>query len=179
MSKQFHKLTLSVGSLLLISSLLSSVPSFAETPSPETTFLTQVIASSGENLSSSELQSRMQSVTKTYLESAPANGREDRLQTALVELRVMTPDQALSFRSAMSANLREQMDSAAVYGAVQRVLANMPGAQFSSYCETNLLAAGLVAVVGEGMFAYVGHAGEGAVIFTVLLAGVAVARGCF
>lgn len=119
-------------------------PSFADTtkPSSEFTLLKNVIALQGAGLSQSDLQTRLGSVLTQYDQTANPEGQIDRLQTAMIELGVYTPDQA----SAFVTEAKEATQSGADLSKVLAMtMSNAPaGAQFS-FCA---LGGGLLAAVG-------------------------------
>jgi hypothetical protein len=155
-----------VCAVILISSLFSNY-SFAGGSSAEVTLLSNAIAIGGEGLSQTETQTLLAQAVHTYEETAPADGRADRLQNALSELNVMTPEQARDFRSSTDTS-----------ESLQSVLSNMPGAQFSGYCKSMYEGYGAFAAISEGMIAYTGHPVEGLVILSVFFVGMAGTRGC-
>lgn len=94
-------------SSFLITSLLASYPSmFAVADSsptstaglsPEVTLLQNVIALRGSNLRTADIQQKMTDEVSAYVNSAPQEGQQERMEQALVALGVYTPAQAETF----------------------------------------------------------------------------------
>jgi len=142
-------------SLLLIASHLSmgifSTGAFAETPAaaspvltPEAVMVTNLQAIKAMNLSQDEASTQVTDVITQYVTSIPANQlstSEDRLGKTMVDLHLMSSEQADIFRSSLDKSVQDQTSKnpqadnlTVVNSAVQTALLNAKGAQFSSAC---------------------------------------------
>jgi len=65
----------------------------SDAPTPETILLQNAMAIQGSALSSDVMQSQLKDVIADYASTAPTDGRSERLQSALVDMGIYTPDQ--------------------------------------------------------------------------------------
>jgi len=133
--------------------VLQARPSWAdETGSPEGSLVRTVLLLKSLDLSTKDLQKQMEAALKRYDSQAPAEGRTERLEAALVDLGILTPQQARSYtsgtRAADAALAAQQLPTPEAQGRALReqldlfARINPVGAQFSS-CT-----AGYISVVG-------------------------------
>jgi hypothetical protein len=141
----------------------------ADAPTPETILLQNAMAIQGSALSSDVMQSQLQGVIADYASNSPDEGRSERLQTALVDMGIYTPDQAaaLSLETQASAE-RLAADGSSIEqeklnAEMNQILQVQPkGAQFSA-CDFGQIfgAVGIVAgpaiAVGGFVTLLVGH----------------------
>jgi hypothetical protein len=142
--------------------LTAALPAFADdpAPSPESTLMQTLLTLKGLDLSKQEMQLEMSKVVANYDQAAPVDGRSDRLQTALVDLEIMTVQQAKAFvgranqaeatvETAPTAEAKAQalQDQLTLFGRINPV-----GAQFSAACTV-----GLVATLGGIMTMFIGY----------------------
>ena len=153
---------------------LGSSAAWADTPpSPEASLLIATSKLQGEELSPSQLQSRLTTAFAQYNATAPATGRIQRLQDAIVSLHIDTPQQAHAIvqdaqiagaRLAGEPSLTEEQVGSEILALAQ----NSTGAQFSA-CRTSayLGMAGIAILIG-GLVANGVSPGNGATdtIFT-------------
>jgi hypothetical protein len=150
--------------LQLITSLIGISASHAEAPSAEFNLLSSVITLRGEALSQKSLQQRLKNDIQNYKDTAPFEGREDRMQQALVQLKIMTAEQANSLRTGIDSDvqskigenthLSQQENETLMDRSLQTALSNMQGAQFSA-CD-NLEMGTTVLIVGAGVSSLLG-----------------------
>jgi hypothetical protein len=142
-------------SLALIISQLAWASAYADTSTPETKLLSAVVELSGKNLTKSELQQQLTADLQQYDAEAPADGRVERTEQALVALGVDTPEQAQSFEQQVVASAKTLANSKfesttdaqnAFQMQVVRLIAGSQGAQFS-YCGGGGVLLGWVAGV--------------------------------
>jgi hypothetical protein len=155
MLKKILSLSLIVSQLGFTSAALADVPA-----SPaERALLQNVLTLKGLDLSHEELQRQISGAVKQYDDTAPTEGRTDRLQTALVDLELMTAQQASTFtagvRTAEAGLESQQLPTAEAQAkALQAQLElfakiNPVGAQFAGVCAVgwSLGVAGVVAAI--------------------------------
>lgn len=134
-------------------------------PSPEFVLLQDTIALSGMTLSPSEENDQVNVVITRYLATAPTEGQAQRLQQALIDLNMTTPQEAAaivtdaqSLNADLSANAPLQQQNDRITHSIVQLVARHPfmGAQFSTACEVG----GAIGLSGLGMIAFVGIATE-------------------
>jgi hypothetical protein len=130
----------------------------SNTASPERALVESVLTFKALDLSQKDLNQQLEGTLKSYDQTAPAQGRDERLQAAFVDLRLMTPQQAETFtagvRQAESNLASQQLPTPEAHSqALQAQLAlfaklNPVGAQFSA-CTVgwSLSVAGAVAAI--------------------------------
>ena len=163
----FMKLSASVLTPLLISTQLAMAapPTESDTSvTPEVQLLESVIALQGSKLPSDQLQEMMRASLSDYLASAPADGRDARLESALVSLGIYTPSQAQKFDSEVqtaTSNMTSShfASSQQEQEALQKQLMNIAnasnGAQFSACgIAAGGVAVGLGAMITAGVMVY-------------------------
>jgi hypothetical protein len=124
---------------------------------PEVQLLTTVAADAGMQLTATERKARISQEIVEYDNTAPTDGREDRLVNALVETRMMAPAQAQTFRNTADTAIQAQLTlnpqataEQFLNSSIQAVLSNLNGAQFSG-CERDAgLALGGLAIALTG-----------------------------
>ncbi|HUP55866.1 MAG TPA: hypothetical protein VM598_00325 [Bdellovibrionota bacterium] len=104
-----------IGCQLLLAPLSQSARADVPATGAERELLETVLTLKGLALSERELATRLPRVIERYKRVAPADGREARLQAALVELGVLTPQQARKF--ATEAKLAQARLTASAPGA--------------------------------------------------------------
>ena len=126
----------------------------APAQTPEMTLLIESLMISGKKMSNRELKAELGEAMVNYNQTAPAEGREERLADALVQTGIMTPDRAEAFRQSIQDAVASELaqnkgnPQAAISQALVSALGRTEGAQFSN-CALNgiatvLLTAGLV-----------------------------------
>jgi hypothetical protein len=153
MSKNIFKKAFS--SILVVSFLVPSFASAATSQTAEVVLLSNAIAIAAEGKPQDQVQQQLASIAQEYTQNSPSEGREDRLQDALVQLNVMTVKQAQDFRSTIDTAAQQNSD-ALLDQSIQTVLASLPGAQFSGDCETKL-ALGAIAGTASTVFILQGN----------------------
>src|SRR5579885_1756082 len=126
--------------------------------SPESNLVSPVLTLKGLGLSDKDLQAQLSGALKNYNTTAPKDGRAERLQTALVDLNILTVQQARDFAQGAD-QIEKSLDQTTVANtdqaqkALQSQLAlfmkiNPVGAQFSA-CTAGIITtvAGVAAVV--------------------------------
>jgi hypothetical protein len=165
-----------IARLLIVSQLALAVPapqSFAASPSeftPESTMLANVMALQGSGASDQINGAEMIDIVTQYMNTSKDDGREQRLQDALVQLSIFTPDQAKTFVGAShdaenaintnSFDSKEEMRNALVAEVDKISNLNPAGAQFSlRACAPGgaILTAGIASLIGG--IVYSGHDG--------------------
>ena len=144
MSKQSIFSLNKIVSVFLIGSQIATVSTSLASPNmavtPETTLISQVITLQGSGLTQSQLQDQVTQVAKNYLVSAPAEGRTERLEQAMVDADIYTPAQAKSFAddtAAATSQIGENSSSAQVSRMIGELISSHPaGAQFSA-CDAS------------------------------------------
>lgn len=124
----------------------------------ESNLVTTVLTLKGMGLSDKDLQAQLTGALQNYNSTAPKDGRADRLQTALVDLNILTAQQATSFaqgadqiekslgQTSVSSTAQAEQALAAQLNLFMRI--NPVGAQFSA-CTAGIITtvAGVAAVV--------------------------------
>lgn len=126
--------------------------------SPEENLLVQVLSLQGESLSPSDLQKQLIVDAQDYEKQAPSEGRIERTQHALVDMRLYTPAQASALFEEVSKIPSSSIDANAYAKSLVKVAQSHPmGAQFSgcsikgdlAYFGAGALAVGAItAIVG-------------------------------
>lgn len=163
------KMNKAMSILLIASQFTLSSMAFASGPtattsmSPEMTLLEGVFAMQGQNLAGPEKSNQISKLLNSYTASAPADGRQDRMQQALVQLGVYTPAQAQSFMNAATsaegavrvtqATAADQTRQALSKEMVQLAQLHPTGAEFSA---CNLETAGVVTLAAGAATALAG-----------------------
>ena len=132
--------------LILSQFCFASAGNCAQLPmSAEAQLLTRVIAIRGQNLPQEQWQQKTMAAFQEYANtpSAQADGRDQRLQEALVTTKIYTPDQASILMSQVQAAQNRIVGRGSAHQAQRQkfqaemgqILHSMPqGAQFSSQC---------------------------------------------
>jgi hypothetical protein len=141
----------------------------ADTAVPETAesnLVRTVLTLKGLDLPANEMKSQVDSAVKRYVDTSPSTGRAERLETALVDFEIMTPQQAKNFTSgvnAADANVASQsIPTPEAYEAALKAQmelfakVNPVGAQFSACTTAWVLTAGgaIIAFVGAALASY-------------------------
>jgi hypothetical protein len=109
----------------------------SSSPTAEMTLLTNVFAASGTRLAKNQLNPLIQTAIQNYDQTAPLEGRDQRLAQAAVDMGLYTPTQAQEALSSLNSSPNTQSVTSGTSGQVsaeiQALLAKQPqGAQFSS-----------------------------------------------
>jgi hypothetical protein len=155
-------------SSFLIATLLASYTStfaFADSsttataPSPEVMLLQNMIALRGSNFSAADIQQTMTDEVSAYVNNAPHEGQQERMEQALVSLGVYTPAQAESFaREVQDAEMRvestnpasaQQFSNLMNQEVAQLINLRPSGAQFSM-CSDGINITPLIGIVLTG-----------------------------
>lgn len=150
----------SVSSFLVASQFVMAAAStqfcYGATPEmPEMQLLKGVIALQGQQLSNDELQAKLSAEVSRYQAVASTDGQGERMEQALVNLNIFTPDQAQDYWKEVQ-NQTTALSNHEV--TVPQALVNLAtrasnGAQFST------CAAGAIGILGGGGLIYI--IGEG------------------
>jgi len=136
-------IALSLINLTLFSSLgayAASPAAAIQTTTPEATLVSQALAAAGQGLSPDQAQAVMEQNFNTYSATAPAEGRAERLRSALVDLKVYTSAQADEFMTETQTaatpllaqqNASQELQASAIETAMAKIAAPQ-GAQFSA-----------------------------------------------
>ena len=121
----------------------------ADDVSAESTLLSNAIALKAQGISQESKQQELQAEIQDYQQTAPVAGREDRMEQALVQLKIMTADQASTFRAEADSIVATGGDGEAdlLNQSIQNALTNSQGAQYST-CEKTTTADVSLAVAG-------------------------------
>lgn len=123
--------------LWISSSVFADSTQVTAASSPEFKLLAQVIAFSGNQISTAELSQSVRSAVQSYDQNSPLEGREQRLAQATLDLGLYTRAQAQqllsNLKSTSTANAGQSVSSDQINAEIQALLAKQPvGAQFSS-----------------------------------------------
>jgi hypothetical protein len=122
------------------------------TPTAEERLVTQVIAMKGENLSPTQAQQKLVDAYTAYDQEAPVDGRVERIETALTDLKLVSPSQLSSIDAQLETSVGNSQQT-----FVNKVVAlseNLQGAEFSGCSLQNQLAIyGGLAVATGGFIA--------------------------
>src|ERR1700722_1369480 len=69
----------------------------ADVRTPEAQLLKRAIAIQGQALGATEAQTEMKNIVDAYMATAPVDGQNERMEQALVDLKMYTANQAHSF----------------------------------------------------------------------------------
>jgi len=138
----------SICAAMIISQLGLFAPAFAASTadapviSPEATLIQSVMALQGAGLSKDLLQAQYSGAIAAYTATAPAENRDQRMETALVDMKIMTTQQMTALSQQVNTDLGAQSTtsnsnlSAASQAELQNLLMAPPaGAQYS-FCQT-------------------------------------------
>lgn len=130
--------------------------------SEEVNLLSTIIGISGQDLKPTEAEEQIEEAVRYYDQASPADGREQRIGQAFVDLKIMTPSQWDLMNSSLNEEIAEAKASKdanstnAVIYAIGENLQNLHGAQFSacpSGNKTAFAAAAVLAAAGIGSLA--------------------------
>lgn len=142
--------------LSLCLALFSAASAQAALNSPEATLLTQATIVAGQKHSDAERQKLVEKMITNYDETAPQEGREDRMVSALQEMNIMTAARAEEFRAQLDQSMNAQVAankgaSEALKGAMLSLRNSNNGAQYSS-CGTQWALTALTTAAAVGSF---------------------------
>ncbi len=120
---------------LIISQVAFGWTAFAESKTPETVLLSQVIALSGQNLSPQQLQTEVSEKLAQYGETAPVEGRAARTEEALVSLGIYSPAQVQALEAQVQ-SMGDGLSQEAFTSQLLSVASQAAGAQFSGCAES-------------------------------------------
>jgi len=122
-----------ISSLLIASTLFAQLSALAsDTPTPEVNLLENVIALQGQKLSNDQFQSTLQPLVQNYLAIAPEDGRQDRLEQAMVTLGIYTPAQASELRTETEDAARTVLSDSSLSPSQRNTLLNKEIMQVAS-----------------------------------------------
>ena len=136
-----------ISMICVLTQLIGATGAFAATqnPNPERILLESVISLQGQKVSPSEAQNGLKNAVKTYVSATPTDStdvRQQRLQSAMVELGIYTPAQASEFVTLANAQAQKlgSSDHSIVLSEIQNLTNSAPkGAQFSACAASNAL----------------------------------------
>jgi hypothetical protein len=138
----------SVCAAMIVSQLGLFAPAFAASTtdaplvSPEATLIQSVMALQGAGLPKDLLQAQYSGAIAAYTATAPAENRDQRMETALIDMKIVTAQQMTALSEQVNADLSAQSNaslSAASQAELQNLLMAPPaGAQYS-FCQTATL----------------------------------------
>jgi len=156
--KSLLKSTMSL--VLMTSQLGLSAAAFgapSESPSPEAVLLENAIVIRGSGLSSDLIQSQLNAAVASYADNSPTDGRSERLQQALVDMGIYTPEQAQELASeAQTAasgmtSASNDIDQSKLSSELTQILQTQPqGAEFSG-CGFEDVVGGVGLIGGFGV----------------------------
>lgn len=162
MFKKPISLLLCISQISMVSiSWADQAPAATPVQTPEITLLTSVIGLQGMALPQADLQNKLNAAYTQYSTTAPLEGRQNRLQSALVTMHISTPEQAQAFTTGLqasvqrvaTANLTSADQAKTLMTAELQTLAKISpaGAQFSGCDVGMVLGIGGMAVMAGGL----------------------------